>query len=156
MLKACKQEHVSPLLRTLHWLPIPAHAEKKHKLLAFCQVLFLRNNPCLFVWSSSHELSIMAAPPLTQEYYAFHMLLLRPKHLDITLFLSVIPFLMKLDMFTQQLHLKPLWRPVCLKPTSASISPTPFLPQLFSNYFSWMKCCVCVCVCVCAYAHLAV
>ena len=52
-----------------------------------------------------------SASPLTQEFYAFRTL--SQKHLDIALFpmlllLSGIPCLVKLDTFSQPMHLIPL------------------------------------------------
>ena len=72
-----------------------------------------------------------SAPLLNQEHNAFHVL--RPKHLDIApfpmlLLLSGIPCL----AFSPLLHLKPLWRPICLRLTAASkfshlsLPPPPF------------------------------
>ena len=72
---------VSPLLRTLHWLPIQAHTKLSTLSLLFflIQLLFI----CLtFSMSILHQDS--SAPPLTQELYAFRTQ--RPKHLDIVHF----------------------------------------------------------------------
>ena len=68
------------------------------------------------------------SPLLTQELYTFHIL--RPKYLDIVLFPmlllpSWIPCLMKLGTFCQPLHLKLLWRPICLKLSPASKFSNP-------------------------------
>ena len=47
VLKAHKRDHVLPLLRTLHWLPI--HACIEYKLSTLLSLLFLWYNPCLSV-----------------------------------------------------------------------------------------------------------
>ena len=68
---ALKWDHVSPLLRTLHWLPIQARIEYKlstlcHSFFALIQPLFI----CLtFSVSTLHQDS--SAPHLSQELYAF-------------------------------------------------------------------------------------
>ena len=62
ILKAHKRDHVSPLLRTLHWLPIQASIE--YKLSTLCHSFFLWYSPCLFVWPSPCLLSIKTAPLL--------------------------------------------------------------------------------------------
>ena len=61
VLKAHKRDHVSPLLRILHWLPIQAHIEYK---LSTLSLLFLWYSPCLSVWPSLCLLSIKTAPLL--------------------------------------------------------------------------------------------
>ena len=40
ILKAHKRDHVSPLLRTLHWLPIQAHIKYEYKLSTLCHSFF--------------------------------------------------------------------------------------------------------------------
>ena len=70
VLKAHKWEHVSPLLRTLHWLPIQdvSNISCQHSVTPFSliQPLFI----CLtFSVSTLHQHS--SAPHLTQELYAF-------------------------------------------------------------------------------------
>ena len=69
VLKAHKRDHVSPLLRTLHWLPIQARIEYVANTvtpLSLIQPLFI----CLtFSMSTLHQDS--SAPHLTQELYAF-------------------------------------------------------------------------------------
>ena len=108
ILKAHKRDHVSPLLRTLHWLPIQAHIECK--LSTLCQSFFSDTAPVYpFTFSISTPHEDNSAPPLTQELYAFHTE--RPKHLDIAhfpmpLLLSGILCLVKLDTFMRPLHLK--------------------------------------------------
>ena len=78
----------------------------------------------LSVWSSSCVLAIRTASLLflTPEPYVFYML--RLKHFTLLSFpvlflLFDIPCLVKLDTCSQPLHLKPLWRPLWLKPTTA-------------------------------------
>ena len=61
VLKAHKQDHVSPLLRTLHWLPIQARIEYK---LSTLSLLLLWYSPCLSVWPSPCLLSSKTAPLL--------------------------------------------------------------------------------------------
>ena len=60
VLKAHKRDHVSPLLRTLHWLPI--HARIEYKLLTLCHSFFSDTTPVyqsdlLPVYSPSRQLS---------------------------------------------------------------------------------------------------
>ena len=55
VLKAHKRDHVSPLLRTLHWLPIQA------RIVNTLPLLFLWYSPCLSVWPSPCLLSIETA-----------------------------------------------------------------------------------------------
>ena len=55
ILKADKRDNVSPLLRTLHWLPIQACIEFK---LSIMSLLFLWYSPCLSVQPSPCLLSI--------------------------------------------------------------------------------------------------
>ena len=59
VLKAHKQDHVSPLLRTLHWLPIQARIE--YKLSTLCHSFFSDTAPVylsdlLCVYSPSRQL----------------------------------------------------------------------------------------------------
>ena len=59
VLKAHKWDHVSPLLRTLHWLPIQAHID--YKLSTLCHSFFSDTAPVdlsdlLRVYSSSRQL----------------------------------------------------------------------------------------------------
>ena len=71
VLKALKWDHVSTLLRTLHWLPIQAHTKYK---LSTLSLLFFLIQPlfiCLtFSVSALHQDSSTSL--LTQELYAFH------------------------------------------------------------------------------------
>ena len=114
--KAHKRDHVSPLLRTLHWLPIQARVE--YKLSTLCHPFFSATSP---VWlsdlmSTLHQDS--SAPPLTQEPDAFRTL--RPTHLDIAPFpmrflLSGILCLVKLDIQSTS-----AFKNACLNAASAS------------------------------------
>lgn len=47
VLKARKSDHVKPLLRTLHWLPIQARID--YKLCTLCHSFFLSDCSCLFI-----------------------------------------------------------------------------------------------------------
>ena len=146
-----KRNHVSPLLRSLHWLTIKTCI--KDKLSTLChfftliQPLFI----CLtFFLSYLHRDS---SSPLIQELYAFCTW--RPKHLDIALFprlllLSGIVCLLKLDACSQPLHLKLPWRLIFSNLSYASEISTPstFFCKLLQ--LTWCVCvCVCVYVCVC-------
>ena len=68
--------------------------------------------------------------------------------------LSGILCLMKFDPFNQPLHLKPLWRPTCLKPTISSSKlsiPSNLLLLWHVSAGVLLYGSVCVCVCVCVY-----
>ena len=65
VLKADEQDHVSPLLRTLHWLPIQARIE--HKLSTLCHSFFSDTAPVylsdlLCVYSPSRQLRSSSDP----------------------------------------------------------------------------------------------
>ena len=105
----CPSKHVSSITISCQHSVTP---------FSLIQPLFI----CLtFSVSTLHQDS--SAPPLTQEHYTFHTL--RPEHLDIAhfpilLLLSGILCFMKLDIFSQPLHLRLPWRLICWNPTSAS------------------------------------
>ena len=72
ILKAHKRDHVSPLLRTLHWLPIQAHIECK--LSTLCQSFFSDTAPVYpFTFSISTPHEDNSAPPLTQKLRIPHI-----------------------------------------------------------------------------------
>ena len=108
VLKAHKRYHVSPLLRTLHWLAIQARIE--YKLSTLFHFFFFDTEPVylsdlLHVYSPSRQLrssSDSRTLPIPH---------IKTKHLDIAhfpmlLFLSGILCFMKLDIFSQPLHSK--------------------------------------------------
>ena len=85
-------------------------------VINFLSLLFLFICLVFFVCTLRQDNSALL---LTQELCALHTL--RPKLIILNstlapvLFrLSGIPCLMKLNTFSQSLHLKPLWRPICL------------------------------------------
>ena len=89
--------------------------------------------------------------------------MLRPNHLDIILFSMLflqfrIPYLMKFNTFSQPLHLKPLWRPICLKSkTISKFSILPFPPHLILEFMLVISadwCALCVHASVCAHAFM--
>ena len=108
VLKAHKQDHVSPLLRTLHWLPIQARI--KYKLSTLCHSFFSDTAPVylsglLRVYSPSRQLRSFS------DSRTLRIPHIKTKHLDIVhflmlLLLSGILCLMTLDIFSQSLHLK--------------------------------------------------
>ena len=122
VLKAHKRDHVSPLLRTLHWLPIPARTEFNlstlwHSFFSYTAPVYLSD--LLRVYSPSRQLRS------SSDSETLRIPHIKTKHLDIAhfptlLFLSEILCLMKLDIFSQPLHLKLPWRLICSNPISAS------------------------------------
>ena len=160
VLKTHKRDHVSPLLRTLHWLPIQARI--KHKLSTLCHSFFSDTAPvylCDFlrVYCPSRQLRS------SSDSRTLRIPHIRPKHLDsihfpMLLLLSGILCLMTLDIFSQSLHLKLPWT---VEDSSVQILPLlvkPVLPPPLSmNYIIWLAVvCVCMCVCVCAHVHACV
>ena len=90
--------------------------------LLFTSLVFFVYTPSIHLRSSSNSRTLRIPHVKT-------------KHLDITLFpklllLSGSTYLVKLDSFSQPLQLRPLWKPIRLKPTTASQFSTPPPPQL--------------------------
>ena len=88
VLKAHKRGHVSPLLRTLHWLPIQASIE--YKLSTLCHSFFSDTAPVylsdlLRVYSLSRQLRSSSDSRTLRSPH------IRPKHLDIVHFPNAAP-----------------------------------------------------------------
>ena len=157
---------VSPLVGALRWLPIQARIE--YKLSTLCHSLFLFIRLVFFMYISI----MIAALFFWLKNYAFHML---RAHLDTVCVCVCVcacarararvracvrgalsvwnsrPNEIKHSSVT--LHLKTLWRPSCLKPTTASKLFLPTYPKFVLKLFQLTDVlCVCVCVCACARA----
>ena len=122
VLKAHKRDHVSPLLRTLHWLPIQTRIE--YKLSTLCHSFFSNTAPVylsdfLRVYSQLRQLrSFSRSRTLRISHIKTNDLDI--VHFPMPLLLSGVLCLMTLDIFSQSLHLKLPWRLICSDPTSAS------------------------------------
>ena len=106
------------------------------------------------IWLSTTT-SIHVCPPSGQLYSSSDSRTLYIPHVKTktfghrSLFFQCCPFclefsasVMKWNTLSQQLHLKPLWKPTSLKPATCK------LLNLFFNYFSWLMWCVCACMCL--------
>ena len=115
VLNAQDRDHVSSLLRTLHWLPIQARIE--YKLSTLCHSFFSDTAPVylsdlLRVYSPSRQLRSSSDSRTLRIPHK------RPKHLDIVhfpmlLLLSGILSLVILGILSQSLHLKLPRRLIC-------------------------------------------
>ena len=123
VLKAHKWDHVSPLLRTLHWLPIQTPIECK--LLTLCHSFFSDTAPVylsdlLYVYSPLRQLRSSSDRRTLCISHIKTKTFLDIAHFPMPLLLSGILCLVKLDTFSQPLHLELFWRLVCSNSTSAS------------------------------------
>ena len=108
VLKAHKRDHVSPLLRTPHWLPIQAHIE--YKLSTLCHSFFSDTAP-VYLSDLLHDYSPSRQLRSSSDSRTLHIPHIRTetfgqRSFPMLLLLSGILCLVKLDIFSPPLHLK--------------------------------------------------
>ena len=122
VLKAHKRDHVSPLLRTLHWLPIQARIE--YTLSTVCHSFFSDTAPVylsdLRVYSPSRQLRS------SSDWRTLRIPHIKTKTFGHRSFSHTAPSVWNYlprdirHIFSQSLQLKLPWRLICSNPTSAS------------------------------------